>query len=144
MRTLISFLFLSLTFCAEIGGYDETPEGWTSNYTGVTESHWTTDREPEEILSEGDANCEAYAITGPKKEKDCNQFVLEDPDYRCCYITFEIGTYKNAICQRIAYTESSIGDMKYAFRQASHVSILCEGIVLKVKYIYLLLLIFLL
>ena len=144
MRTFISLLFLSFTLCAEIGGYDETPEGWTSSYNGTTESHWTTDREPEEILSEGDANCEAYAITGPKKDKDCNQFVLEDPDYRCCFITFQIGTYKNAICQRIAYTASSIGDMKYAFRHASHVSILCEGVVLKVKVFSLLLLIFLL
>lgn len=144
MRTFISLVFLSFTLCAEIGGYDETPEGWTSNYTGTTESHWTTDREPEEILSEGDANCEAYAITGPKKDKDCNQFVLEDPDYRCCFITFQIGTYKNAICQRIAYTASSIGDMKYAFRHASRVSILCEGVVLKVKVFSLLLLIFLL
>lgn len=144
MRTFISLLFLSFAISAEIGGYDETPEGWKSNYTGTTESNLITDREPEEILSEGDAACEALAITGPKKEKDCNQYVLEDPDYRCCYITFNIGTYSNAICQRVAYTASAIGDMKYAFRHASHVSILCEGVVLKEKYVYLLFLLFLL
>ena len=62
------FLF-TLSFCASIGGYDETPSGWTSNYTTTVVSNSTTDREPEEILSEGDAACEAYAITGPKNEK---------------------------------------------------------------------------
>ncbi len=41
----------------------------TSNYTTTVVSNSTTDREPEEILSEGDAVCEAYAITGPKNEK---------------------------------------------------------------------------
>ena len=41
----------------------------TSNYTTTVVSNSTTDRESEEILSEGDAACEAYAITGPKNEK---------------------------------------------------------------------------
>ena len=69
MQPLHLFFLFTLSFCASIGGYDETPSGWTSNYTTTVASNSTTDREPEEILSKGDAACEAYAITGPKNEK---------------------------------------------------------------------------
>lgn len=99
------------------------PSGWTSNYTTTVVSNATTDKKPEEILSEEDAACEANAITGPKVKNDCQQYELEDPDYKCCFISFSIGSYNDSICQRIAYTAAAIGDMKFAFRHAKKVTI---------------------
>lgn len=137
MRTLHLLIRFTLSFCAPIGGYDETPSGWTSNYTTTNVLNSTTDREPEEILSEGDAACEAYAITGPKTKSDCQQYELEDTDYKCCFISFSIGSYNNSISQRIAYTEAAIKDMKNAFKHAKQLSILCDGFNIKIKYLFL-------
>ena len=128
MKKILIFLCLLYLCSCAIGGYDATPAGWVSNYSNASNtSNKTTAREPDEILEGGDADCEAYSITGPKTKKDCQQYTLKDPDYKCWFVSFSVGTtYNNAICLRVAYTASSIGDVKYAFRHAKNVTILCN------------------
>ena len=106
-----------------IGGINETPEGWTSKYNG------TKPYKPNvyEVLGENETACEKLNIQGPKKAEDCNKYILEDPDYRCCFIKFSVGNYTNNFCLRVAYTEASIKDVKESFDEASDFHILCNA-----------------
>lgn len=140
MQKILIFLSLFYLSSCAIGGYDATPAGWVSNYTNSSST--TVEREPDEILEGGDADCEAYSITGPKTKQDCQQYTLKDPDYKCCFVSFSLGTYSNALCLRIAYTTKSIGDVKYAFRHAKNVTILCNEKFIVFHYIFILFMIF--
>ena len=136
MQPLHLFFLFTLSFCASIGGYDETPSKHLITQQQSYQIQQPTENQKKFYQKETQPY-EACAITGPKTKNDCQQYELEDPDYKCCFISFSIGNYNNSIYQRVAYTAAAIGDMKFAFRHAKKVSILCDGFNIEIKYMLL-------
>ena len=70
------------------------------------------------------------------EEQTCNQHILGDENYRCCYISHRVGKdYSNQFCQVIAYTANAIGDVKSSYSHSQDLKILCDGFFLKFNFI---------
>ena len=68
-------------------------------------------------------------------EEICTSHVFEDDNYRCCFISYNVGKdYSNQLCKIIAFNKKSIDDVKYSFRHAKKLKILCNEYLINIIY----------
>jgi len=110
---LILIIIYNTIKCALI----EMPEGEEYEYDNETEYQLE--------LTDGDAGCHKYHVTGATSEPMCTQYELSDPNLRCCYIFMRKDSYFNGFCMPIAFNANAIGDVKSSFHNSNELEILC-------------------
>ena len=85
----------------------------------------------------GSDGCLAYYDQGATNVSDCTQWILDDPNFICCLVNYTIGKdYSNSFCMPVANTSSFISDIKYSFRNADDIEILCQSSINNINIIF--------